>query len=373
MGFVAGHGSSQAITTTAGYTSQAQVTTGTSATLSTGYQVLPTLNAQSFGGTFAKSMYWSAGLAFFAPAVPQHSTDTSAPSVPANVQATAIAANSVQVTWSASTDDTGVLGYDIYRNGSPLGTVDGSTTHYADTPVTPSTTYQYTVDAFDGSGNVSQQSAPVMVTTPKPPSSPTLLQAARSSTDTVGLQAPSGAGDLLVLSASLSTGATNHITSVTDSAGNAWHLIGVSYQSGHNSEGELWYSAGAAPVTSVTVTTATTSVALELEEFSGVAATAPLDPSSSVTSGSGTSAVTGSVTPGRAGELAVGFVDGHGSSQAVTTTAGYTAQAQVTTGTSATLSTAYQVLSTPSAQSFGGSFAKSMYWAAGLAFFAPAS
>ena len=299
--------------------------------------------------------------------------DTTPPSVPANVQAMATAANSVQVSWSASTDNAGVLGYDIYRNGSFLGTVNGSTTSYTDTPVTPSTNYQYTVDAFDGSNNESQQSAPVTVTTPAPPTTPTLLQTAGSSTNAVSLLAPSAAGDLLVLSASLATGSNSHITSVTDSAGNAWHRIGSSYQAGHNSEGELWYSAGAAPVTSVTATTATASVALEVEEFSGVAATAPLDPTSSVTSGSGTSAVTGSVTPGQAGVLAVGFVAGHGSGQVVTPTAGYTAQAQVTTGTSATLVTGYQVLANPSPQSFGGTFAKSMYWATGLAFFAPAS
>jgi chitodextrinase len=318
-------------------------------------------------------MYWTSGLAYFAPAVPQVSTDTTPPSVPANVQATATAPNAVQLTWSASTDNVGVLGYDIYRNGTFLGTVSSSTTSYTDAPVTPSTTYQYTVDAYDGSNNVSQQSTAASVTTAAPPTTPTLIQSAGSSTTTVGLQTPSAAGDLLVLSASLATGTTNHITGVTDSAGNVWQRIGTASVSGHNSDGELWYTSGSASVTSVTVTTASTSVALEVEEFSGVAATAPLDPSSSVTSGSGTSAATGSVTPAQAGDLAVGFVAGHGSGQAVTTTAGYTAQAQVTTGTSATLSTGYQVLGGPSPQSFGGTSAKSMYWAAGLAFFAPAS
>ena len=372
VGFVAGHGSSQAVTPPSGYTAQAQVTNGTAASLATGYQVLSAPGPQSFGGTFAASMYWAAGLAFFAPAVPQVSTDTTPPTVPGNVQATATAPNAVQVTWSPSTDNVGVLGYDLYRNGTFLGTVSSSTTSYTDTPVTPSTTYQYTVDAYDGSNNVSQPSAPATVTTPAPPTTPTLIQSAGSSTTTVGLQTPSAPGDLLVLSASLATGTTNHITAVTDSAGNVWQRIGAAYVSGHNSDGELWYTSGAAPVTSVTVSTASTSVALEVQEFSGVAAGAPLDPSSSLTAGTGTSAGTGPVTPAQSGELAVGFVAGHASSQAITVSSGYTAQAQVTTGTSATVATGYEVLPAPGSQSFGGVFAKSMYWAAGLAFFAPA-
>jgi len=191
------------------------------------------------------------------------------------------------------------------------------------------------------------------------------------STHHATLQTPSAAGDLLVLSASLGTGSGNHITSVTDSAGNAWQFIGSSYQSGHNSAGELWYSANAAPVTSVTVTTKTTSVALEVQEFSGVAATAPLD-RSSVTSGSGTAAATGSIVPAATGELAVGFVAGHGSSQIVTPTAGYTTESQIAAGTSASLVSGYQILGTPNTETFGGTFSTSMYWAAGLAFFAPA-
>jgi hypothetical protein len=126
-------------------------------------------------------------------------------------------------------------------------------------------------------------------------------------------------------------------------------------------------------VTSVTVTTKTASVALEVQEFSGVAATAPLDPSSSVTSGTGTTAATGSIVPAAPGELAVGFVAGHGSSQAITATPGYTTAPQVASGNSATLVSGYQLLGAPATETFGGTSSASMYWAAGLAFFAPAS
>jgi hypothetical protein len=374
VGFVAGHGSLQTVTPTPGYATAPQVASGNSVTLVNGYQILGAPTSETFGGTSTASMYWAAGLAFFAPAVAQQSADITPPSVPGGVTASATAPNAVQVSWSPSSDNVSVIGYDIYRNGTYLTTVNGSTTTYADTPVTPSTTYQYTVDAFDGSGNISQQSSPpAPVTTPAPPTTPTLIQSAGSGSATVTLQTPSASGDLLVLSASLGTGSGNHITSVTDSAGNTWKLIGSSYQTGHNSEGELWYSAGAAPVTSVTVTTKTASVALEVQEFSGVAATAPLDPSSSVTSGTGTTAATGSIVPAAPGELAVGFVAGHGSSQAITATPGYTTAPQVASGNSATLVSGYQLLGAPATETFGGTSSASMYWAAGLAFFAPAS
>ncbi len=92
-----------------------------------------------------------------------------------------------------------------------------------------------------------------------------------------------------------------------------------------------------------------------------------------MTSASGTTAATGSIVPAAPGELAVGFVAGHGSSQAVTPTPGDTTGSQVAAGASASLVSGYQVLGAPAAESFGGTFPSSMYWAAGLAFFAPAS
>ena len=104
--------------------------------------------------------------------------------------------------------------------GPPSALSPGTSTSYIDASASPGTSYTYTVDARDGAGNLSQPSAPATVTTPSGTASPTLVQAAGSTTATVTLPRPSTQGDLLVLSASVYTGATNHITSVTDSAGN---------------------------------------------------------------------------------------------------------------------------------------------------------
>jgi hypothetical protein len=186
-----------------------------------------------------------------------------------------------------------------------------------------------------------------------------------------------GTGNLLVLSASVYTGTTNRIASVTDSAGNSWIRIGAFATSGHNSDGEMWYSANARAVTAVTVrTSASAVVAFGAQEFAGVLATNPLDVATG-TSNTSTTPSSGSVTPSASGDLVVGFLAGHGSAQAMTVTAaGYTAQPQQTSraGNSiASVVVASKVADLTSAQNLTGSFATKMYWAAGIATFKPAA
>ena len=177
-------------------------------------------------------------------------------------------------------------------------------------------------------------------------------------------------GHLLVLSASAYTGTTNTITSVTDSAGGTWTKIGSYRLSGHYSDGEQWYSANAGAVTSVTAHTASAStMVLSVQEFSGVATTNPLDVSVG-TSNTGTSANTG-VAAASTGELVIGFMAGHATTQAMSVTStGYTLQPQLTsTGDAVSLLTGYRVAGASGAQSIAGSFPSAMYWAAGVVVF----
>jgi phosphatidylinositol-3-phosphatase len=93
--------------------------------------------------------------------------DTTPPSVPTGVSASANGPTSVTVSWNPSTDASGVAGYDVYRDGTKVATVGGSQTSYTDNTVQPSMTYGYTVDAFDPVPNTSAQSSPAAsVTTP---------------------------------------------------------------------------------------------------------------------------------------------------------------------------------------------------------------
>jgi chitodextrinase len=89
--------------------------------------------------------------------------DTQAPSIPTSLTAAAILSSQINLSWTTSTDNIGVTDYRIYRNGSPLTGTTSQTT-YSDTGLSPSTTYTYTVAAYDAAGNVSKQSTPASVT-----------------------------------------------------------------------------------------------------------------------------------------------------------------------------------------------------------------
>lgn len=91
--------------------------------------------------------------------------DTTAPTVPAGVTATAAESHRVDLSWTASTDNIGVTGYDIYRDDALLGSV-GPATSYTDTTVASELTYRYQVRARDAAGNLSGLSAAASVTTP---------------------------------------------------------------------------------------------------------------------------------------------------------------------------------------------------------------
>ena len=91
--------------------------------------------------------------------------DGTPPSTPQNLTADATTATTVDLSWAASNDDTGVTGYEIERNGSVFGVP--AQTGYTDTSVVGSTEYTYRVRAVDAAGNESGWSDPDVVTTPE--------------------------------------------------------------------------------------------------------------------------------------------------------------------------------------------------------------
>jgi hypothetical protein len=90
-------------------------------------------------------------------------TDTTPPSTPANLTATAPDARHVNLSWGVSTDNVAVAAYKVYRDGSYLGST--TSTGFTDSGVTATTTYTYAVSALDAVGNQSSD-ATVTVTTP---------------------------------------------------------------------------------------------------------------------------------------------------------------------------------------------------------------
>ena len=98
-------------------------------------------------------------------------SDTQAPSRPSNLAATAVSSSQIDLTWSASTDNVGVTGYQVFRcEGSrctPSTQIATATdTNYNDTGVTANTRYRYSVRATDAAGNLSTDSSRVYARTP---------------------------------------------------------------------------------------------------------------------------------------------------------------------------------------------------------------
>jgi hypothetical protein len=95
--------------------------------------------------------------------------DSTAPSAPPNLHTTSVATTRIDLAWGAATDDIGVTGYRIFRNGSatPIASLGATARSYSNTGLAPGTTYSYTVRAVDAAGNVSAASATATATTAK--------------------------------------------------------------------------------------------------------------------------------------------------------------------------------------------------------------
>ena len=114
--------------------------------------------------------------------------DVTAPSIPGGLIATAISSNQVNLTWGASTDvgGSGVAGYQVYRNGTLVATVTGTSQSW--TVLTANTQYCFAVAAFDGAGNISAQSAQTCATTMDTvPVAPSSLAATAASPSQINL------------------------------------------------------------------------------------------------------------------------------------------------------------------------------------------
>ena len=97
--------------------------------------------------------------------------DTEAPSVPTDVKASDVTKTGATVTWTASTDNEGVAGYNVYVNGAQVNDTLVATTEYVLTGLTEGTEYTVEVEAVDTNNNVSAKAA-VTFTTAKTPVTP---------------------------------------------------------------------------------------------------------------------------------------------------------------------------------------------------------
>ena len=129
----------------------------------------------------------------------RHGPDTTPPSAPGTLTATAASSAEIDLSWGAATDNVGIANYQIWRcqgtgcsNFSQVGTTsNGTTTSYQDTGLSASTSYSYEVRAVDTSTNPGPYSNIASATTKtvdnQPPTAPGTLTATAVSSAEIDL------------------------------------------------------------------------------------------------------------------------------------------------------------------------------------------
>lgn len=151
----AGAVSTPSLTLAPGATGQAVITITASSTATTGtYPVVANaLNAAQVASTASASATYTV----------QSSADTVAPSAPSALKASANQRQKqIQLSWTAASDNVGVTGYQVWRNGTAVGT--STSTGWVDQAWSAGATYTYSVVASDAAANVSAPSNSVTIT-----------------------------------------------------------------------------------------------------------------------------------------------------------------------------------------------------------------
>ena len=248
------------------------------------------------------------------------SGDTTPPTAPSNLTATAASASQINLAWTASTDNVGVTGYLVERcsgagctNFAQIGTP--TSTSFSDTGLTANTSYSYRVRATDAAGNLSAYSNTATATTTGTTGGTIkFIQGnyavpSSATTVTVTFTAAQTAGNLNVVVVGWND-TTHTVSSVTDSSSNTYvRAVGPTVGGGISQS--IYYAksiAGAAAnanTVTVTFSAAATAPDIRILEYSGLNTTAPLDVTAAA-SGSGTSVSSGSATTTSANELILG-------------------------------------------------------------------
>ena len=242
------------------------------------------------------------------------SSDTQAPTVPTNLAVTTTTASSISLVWASSTDNVGVTGYQVFRNGTQVGTSAGAL--FTDTGLTASTTYTYAVDAFDAANNISGRSSSTNGTTLASGGGggltwaqvQTKAQNSGGGTNALAFASATHSGNLIVVEVDWLSG--SNFTSISDSQGNAYTQIGAEQNSsGVGVKSRLYYAkniiGGGDTITTV-VSGAPAYHELYIHEYSGVSTSTPLD-SFSTNVGTGGTFTSNSLTTATSNELLYGI------------------------------------------------------------------
>jgi Calcineurin-like phosphoesterase len=234
--------------------------------------------------------------------------DMGPPEPPTDLTASAASSTQVNLSWTAATDDVGVTGYEIYRNGALLTTI-GAVTAYSDKTAAASTSYDYAVKARDAAGNVSPFSNTATVTTPAPPPQTGITfiaagSAAAADTRTLVLPKPAGTapGNLLLAELSVRGKPT-----VTAPAG--WTLLRSDVDGCCTTKQSIYwkFAGGNEPTSYSFVFSAAKSAAGGVLAYAGVNATNPIDAHAGRVNPASTSITAPSLTTSASGAMLVFF------------------------------------------------------------------
>jgi chitodextrinase len=247
--------------------------------------------------------------------------DTTAPTAPTALNATALSNTQINLTWTAATDDVGVASYHVERcQGASCTTFaevgTSVSTTFGDTGLASGTLYNYRVRANDAAGNLGPYSTVAGATTQvnsTPPPPPSFVQGAYNTPQTpqtsvsVPFTAAQAAGDLNVVIVGWNDG-VSLVNTVTDTAGNSYQLaIGPTVLTGALSQ-SIYYAANikAAITNSVIVTfnQGAQFADVRILQYHSIDPSNPLDVAAGGT-GTGSTSSTPSVTTTSATDLLV--------------------------------------------------------------------
>ncbi|SFS63651.1 NPCBM/NEW2 domain-containing protein [Paenibacillus sp. BC26] len=115
--------------------------------------------------------------------------DTKKPNVPTNLVSPSQTDETIDLKWSPASDNVGVVGYDVYKDGALAGSTAPGELAFTLTGLSPQTTYSITLRARDAAGNVSEASAALSVTTELPDSQPPTAPAGLAAVSVTGTSA----------------------------------------------------------------------------------------------------------------------------------------------------------------------------------------
>ena len=206
-----------------------------SASLVTSHSI--TLTGLSSGTTYHYAVVSANNQGYAATSTDQTFTtyNSSPPSTPTNLTATATSSSEIDLSWTASTGDGtySVAGYQIFRNSVQVATTTSGTT-YADTGLSSGTSYTYTIDAYDTGGNVSAQTSGVS-----------------TSTESGVTFTPTADPPIQYIDYSSNTATFSNVSIGTASAGRVV-VVGVGNSNGANDDGILSVTIGGTSATEAT-------------------------------------------------------------------------------------------------------------------------